>query len=210
MQVNSVMFNQMVLNSLCSCASTAGSPATAWPTVPRPSATMRWVAISATDVAPPSTTSSAAGPKWTLPLVRTRPPHPLLFPLSPPLVNNKSWMRLFYFCRRLPLRQVLHLWSDRTFVTLLPWQSQRPLRSRYGAYPAMSWFDMLILCVVQKFKWLYLRIFYLLSWRFFFLVLFIMFVYFGCYFTVSHQMEAQYYINSGHQPFKQSYFVGTD
>lgn len=56
---------------LSSYVLTAGSPATVWPTVLRPSETKRWAAASATAVAPRSTKSRGVELKWTQPWVRT-------------------------------------------------------------------------------------------------------------------------------------------
>lgn len=68
--VSPLTFLAFVLPS--SYVSTAGSPATVWPTAPRPTETKRWAAASATAVAPPSTKARGAEPKWTRPWVRTR------------------------------------------------------------------------------------------------------------------------------------------
>uniref|UniRef100_A0A671W0M1 Uncharacterized protein n=1 Tax=Sparus aurata TaxID=8175 RepID=A0A671W0M1_SPAAU len=55
-----------------SCALTAGSPVTAWPTVLRPTETRRWAEASATAAAPPNTKSRSAELKWTPLWVITR------------------------------------------------------------------------------------------------------------------------------------------
>ena len=54
-----------------SCALTAGSPVTVWPTVRRPTETRRWAEASATAAAPPNTKSRSAELKWTPLWVRT-------------------------------------------------------------------------------------------------------------------------------------------
>lgn len=54
-----------------SCALTAGSPVTAWPTVRRPTEMRRWAEASATAAAPPNTKSRSAELKWTPLWVRT-------------------------------------------------------------------------------------------------------------------------------------------